>query len=109
QTGEREEGTSWPRQGQRKPGRTARNRCRRNGQPDQLVVRFIGGSTTPQKLHRDLLQCRENMLSALPPTITPNSTIAPQQTIRGRRTARTALPVSISCARERPMQSSTRL
>src|SRR6266498_2549907 len=52
-------------------------------------------------------QCCDALQAPNPPNINAMSSTPPQQTISGRKTARTARPVSVSWARANPMQLQT--
>src|SRR5215469_10925608 len=53
------------------------------------------------------VQCCDVLQAAHPPNMNAMSSMPPQQTISGRKTARTARPVSVSWARANPMQLQT--
>src|SRR5437588_2567426 len=107
-TGDREKRATRPIQSKPECDQSYRPRCHRDQEPDQLVIDSIRRNAAPHQTHRDYLAC-EKMLIRLPPITRPSSPAATQQTTSGKRTAITALPVSISCARAMPMQLRTML
>lgn len=109
-----QEKTSRPHQSKRQPDSSAGQRRYGYCQPDQFMIETRRRHPTPNNTHWALLVPAAqgwNDLKRSPPELairTPKRTArVPQQTITGRKTARTALPVLISCARARPSDSST--